>query len=396
MSKISMTLSPNPADSVFSFINETAETVDSGFRWRTYDYVDELQYHYSIFNGVGGIPIFLAAYFDSTKNPRALELARGALAWSFQNQPKKSNFQRGLQMGKFGLAYSAKRLSRSSGRDEFPQLTEGLVAHVLNEAPGPITDFISGEASNGWLFLQLWRLKPESNYLEGAIRCGCWLENQLVTDELGTYCLVDPIQKAFGISPYSGLAHGISGVAHFFACLYQATSDIHWKSLATALLQTLIQHAQPDRGGINWSPILGNTELTRCQYSHGAAGIGLVFAKAANLLGEPEYLSTALRAGEATYQNGDRRENPTLCTGLAGGGELLVEIYRTTKEEVWLNRAREFAEKAFAYRSTINGQDFWPTDTADCFSADFTYGAAGIGYFFLRATNPLQFEAPLL
>ncbi|MEO5912873.1 MAG: lanthionine synthetase LanC family protein [Luteolibacter sp.] len=391
-----MTQLPTSADSVFSFINATAEAVDCGFRWRTYDYGNRPQYHYSIFNGVGGIPIFLSAYFEVTRNPRALELARGALTWSFQNEPEEGSFQRGLQMGKFGVAYSALCVSRASVRDEFPEFTEDLANHVLSEAPGPITDLISGEASNGWLLLQLWQKKPEAKYLEGAIRCGRWLENQLVTDELGTHCLVDPIQKSFGTKPYSGLSHGISGVAHFFACLYRATSDAHWKGLAIALLETLVRHAQPARGGINWSPILGMNELTRCQYSHGAAGIGLVFAKAAGLLDQPDYLSIALQAGEATYQYGDYRENPTLCTGLAGGGELLVELYRITMEEIWLERAREFAEKALAYRSIIDGQTFWPTDAVDCFSADFTYGASGIGYFFLRVMNPLQFEPPLM
>ncbi len=384
------------ADSVFSFISTTAEAVDCGFRWKTYDYGNRLHYHYNIFNGVGGIPLFLSAYFEATRNPFALELARGGLSWAFQNEPEKNNFKRGLQMGKFGVAYSALCLSMASGRDEFPELIEELANNVLSEAPGPITDFISGEASNGWILLQLWRKMPETKYLEGAIRCGRWLEGQLLTDELGTHCLTDPIQKSFGTKPFSGLSHGISGVAYFFACLYRATSDAHWKTLAMRLLETLIKHAEPVHHGVNWSPALGGEELSRCQYSHGAPGIGLVFAKAAMLLDQPNYMDIALQAGEATYHYGDFRKNSTLCTGLAGGGELLVEIYRNTLEEIWLERAQEFAAKALAYRAIINGQDFWPTDAADCYSADFTYGASGLGCFFLRVVNPFHFEPPLM
>jgi len=391
-----MTPPPAPADSIFSFIDATAEAVGSGFRWKTYDYENQPQYHYSIFNGVGGIPIFLSAYFQVSGNPRALELARGALAWSFQDEPEAFHFQRGLQMGKMGVAYSALCFSDASGRDDFSGLIEELAGHVLSEPPGPITDLISGEASNGWFLLQLWQRKPEGRFLDGAIRCGRWLENQLVRDESGTHCLVDPIHGSFGAKPYSGLAHGISGVAHFFGCLYRATSDAHWKGLAISLLETLANHAQAARGGLNWSPILGAGELSRCQYSHGSPGIGLVFAKAAGLLDEPGYLSIARQAGEATYHYGDFRANPTVCTGLAGGGELLVELYRETGEEIWLERAREFAEQALAYRSIIGGRDFWPTDAANCFSADFTYGASGTGYFFLRTKDPLRFEAPLL
>ena len=97
-----MMKSPNPEGSVFSFIEATAEATDSGYRWATYDYEDKLHHHFCIFNGVGGIPIFLTAYYEATENQRALELARGALEWAFQNEPENSYYQRGFQLGKLG------------------------------------------------------------------------------------------------------------------------------------------------------------------------------------------------------------------------------------------------------------------------------------------------------
>ena len=367
-----------------------------GFRWKTYDYEDEPQYHYCLLNGVGGIPIFLCAYYEVSKNPRALELARGALGWSLADEPERFNHQRGLQLGKLGLAYSASCYARASGVDAFTRETDALVDHLLAEPPGPVTDSVSGEASSGWVLLQLWQRNPQRRFLDGALRCARWLEAHLVTDERGTHCLADPISYRFGKQPFMGLGHGIAGVAHFFVCLFRATGDGHWNAVATAILETLKRHALPDQGGLNWGPLLGREDLPRCQYSYGAPGIGLVFAQAARVLGRPDYLETALLAGEATYRHGDFRHNPTLCTGLAGGGELLVELYRETRDERWLNRALEFAEKALAYRTIIDGEHFWPTDTAGCFSADFIYGASGTGYFFLRAAHPLEFPAPLL
>jgi len=389
----------HPADlteSVFSYIAATAEPAAKGYRWQTCDYENRLQYHYSIFNGVGGIPIFLSAYFEVSGDPRALELARGAIEWAFDAEPSERNFKRGVQMGKLGLAYAAGCISRVSGRQEFPDFIANSVDQLLSEPPGPITDFISGEASNGWFLIQLWQATGDRRCLEGACRSASWLEAQLTRDDLGTHCLVDPGPERFGSKAYTGLAHGISGVAYFFACLYAATSDFHWKELAVEILDTLIYHGIPDRGGLNWSPVLGSTELSRCQYSHGAPGIGLVFALASELLDEPRFLSVALSAAEATYQYGDHRKNPTFCTGLAGGGELLVEAYRISGEKQWLERAREFAVMAGKYRTTIDGQDYWPTDEPECFSADFTYGAAGTGYFFLRASQPPDFPAPLM
>ena len=393
---VSMTPAQSSADSVFSFIDATAEIVGDGYRWRTYDYEDQPHYHFCLLNGVGGMPIFLSAYYDVTKNPRALELARGALVWSFADEPALYHHQRGLQLGKLGLAYSASCYARASGVDAFARETEALVDHLLAEPPGPVTDSVGGEASSGWVLLQLWQRNPQRKYLDGALRCARWLEEHLVTDERGTHCLAGPIGFRFGKEPFMGLGHGISGVAHFFVCLYRATRDAHWKEVALSILETLKRHALPDKGGLNWGPLLGREDLPRCQYSYGAPGIGLVFAQAARVLDRPDYLETALLAGEATYQHGDFRQNPTLTTGLAGGGELLVELYRETRDERWLNRAFEFADQALAYRTIIDGAHFWPTDTAGCFSADFSYGASGTGYFFLRAAHPYAFDAPLL
>lgn len=384
------------ADSVFSFISETAEEVPEGVRWQTFDYEDRPQYHPCIFNGVGGIPIFLSAYHQVTRNPRALELARGALAWAFTAEPSVWNHQRGAHTGKLGLVFSACCYNRVSPEAAFGSEVSAVVNHLLAEPPGPITDLMGGEASNGWVLLQLWRDDPRPEYLKGAVRCAKWIEGHLIRDDRGTHCLVNPGGPLFGKSPRLGLSHGISGVAHFFVCLFSATEDTHWRNLATEILDTLIRYASSDRGGLNWPPNMEMTELPCCQYSHGSPGIGLVFAHAARVLAEPAYLKIALEAGETTYQYADHRQNPTLCIGLAGGGELLIELYRETGDAVWLGRAREFADMTMRYQMIEDGKHFWPTDTPGCFSADFVYGASGTGYFFLRVAYPDRFAPPLL
>ena len=352
--------------------------------------------HYNIFNGVGGIPIFLGAYYQATKSESALEYANGAIRWCIEATPESMRCERGLQFGRLGAAYAAVYLSEIIGKDSFASFWEASAANLLNEKPGPITDFLGGEASNGWFLLKLWKKTGKTAYLKGAVRCADWICQYLKEDKLGTYCLVDPIGHKFGSVPHSGLSHGIAGVAYFYAVLFDATQDEEWKTVAHALLRTLANAAREDHGGLNWSPLLGASDLPRCQYSHGAPGIGLVFTKAARIFADDEFHSIALAAGETTYQHGDRRNNPTLCTGLAGSGELFVELFRNSKNPLWLSRAQEFARLAFAYKSQIAGQDYWPTDTPDCYSADFTYGGSGTGYFFLRTFAPSEYEAPLM
>jgi hypothetical protein len=162
-----MTQIVNSAESVFSFIEATAESVDSGFRWATYDYGNCLHHHFSIFNGVGGIPIFLSAYFEATGNSRALELARGALTWAFQNEPKVGHFQRGLQLGKFGLAYSALCLSTASGRNEFPDLIENWPTTSSPKNPDLSPIFSAEKPLMAGSCCNCGRRKPTQDILKG-------------------------------------------------------------------------------------------------------------------------------------------------------------------------------------------------------------------------------------
>ncbi len=384
----------NALDSVFSYIARTAEKVDTGYRWRTLDYSDLPQYHFCVFNGVAGIPLFLRDYFLLTKNGHALELAWGALKWCESSTPKDGDFRRGLYLGRTGVAYSYLYLAELDPGAPTPDYCVSNAIHLLDESPGPVTDFLGGEASNGWYFLKLWERTADDRYLHGAVRCGRWISDHLTRDEFGTHCLIRP-DGVMGTTAYLGLSHGIAGVAYFYSVLYRHSHDEQWLDIARELLTTLIRLAKPDRGGLNWTPTIGGTELSRCQYSHGAAGIGLVFCLLSSVLEDTNLLTVAEQAAEASYGYGDYRNNPTLCTGISGSGQLFIELFRATHDTKWRDRAREFATMAIAYKIAGDDGDEWPTDTAGHPSPDYTYGAAGTGHFLLRALSPLEFSLPL-
>ena len=62
------------ADSIFRFIQRTAEPVSEGMRWQTISYQDQPHYQYGAFNGCGGIGIFLAEYARQMSSAAALDL----------------------------------------------------------------------------------------------------------------------------------------------------------------------------------------------------------------------------------------------------------------------------------------------------------------------------------
>ncbi len=387
-----MTDSMAGAESVYRFIERTAERVPEGVRWQTINYSNEPEYHYNAFNGCGGIGLFLAEYGRQTGHSDAVDLAREANRWC--STVEAEGFERGLLLGRTGAALSWIGLSQVTG-DPLPEYCVQNADVLLREDPGPFTDLMGGAASNGFYLLHLWKATQDTRFLEGARRNGTWLCEQLVRDEQGCHCLCRP-DGEFGDRPFLGAAHGISGVAHFLILLFEATGETVWASEARDILATLERHASEVHGGLNWVSMLGNTELNRCQWSHGAPGIGIVFLKAAQVLGESSYREIAIKAGEATYNYGDFRKNITQCIGLSGCGELFVELYRDLGDELWLQRAQEFAEMAMPYRDELPEGDAWPTDEPGLYSADFMYGASGLGHYFLRLTDPQDVAMPFM
>jgi lantibiotic modifying enzyme len=117
--------------------------------------------------------------------------------------------------------------------------------------------------------------------------------------------------------------------------------------------------------------------------------------RAAQVLGEASYRETAEAAGEATFHSGDVRGNPSQCHGLVGNGELFIELYHLTGENKWLQRAADFAQRAFTYRKADEEGVSWGADEEGFYSPDFMCGAAGTGHFFLRLWAPDQLRMPL-
>ena len=381
--------------SIHGFIKRTAEPAGKGYCWETIDYENKPHRNPGLFNGVGGISFFLVDAYPHTRDPEALTLAQGAIDWCEAFSGK--HHRRGLHFGKTGPALAALHKSLALGEAATPAFSLANAEVILAEPPGPITDLIGGEASNGLYLLKLWARTQDEIHLRGAERCAAWLDLNMTRDKDGTHCPMCPggSDKSPPLS-FLGVAHGISGIAHFVACLAEVSGSDRWASLARELFDTLARNARPAQGGLNWPAAIGREKLERCQWSHGSAGIGLTFLTAHRVLGDSRYLDLAIQAAEATYHYGDYRNNATVCTGLAGGGGLLLEAYAATGDPLWKERAHEFARRCIAYRESTPLGDAWPTDGKGLYSTDFDYGASGVGHFFLRLMADGRLPMPVM
>lgn len=162
-----------------------------------------------------------------------------------------------------------------------------------------------------------WRRSAEILYAEWE-RCGFGLWQQTLPGGT-TYEFIGP-------------AHGFVGNVH---ALRGFVGD---DELRARIEPVLREHAVWDGETVNWPPGPGSPP-NRVQWCHGAPGI---VATVGDLLPEDLLLAGA----ELTWRNGPLEKGPGLCHGTAGNGYALLKTYEITGDELWLERARSFADAA--------------------------------------------------
>lgn len=106
-------LAKSGADSVFGYIERTAESVPDGIRWQTLNYYNQPQYEVMAFNGVSGISLFLSDYYRLSGESKARVLALGANQWC--SAPERTVRGHGLCFGRAGTGMAWLRFSITKG-----------------------------------------------------------------------------------------------------------------------------------------------------------------------------------------------------------------------------------------------------------------------------------------
>jgi serine/threonine protein kinase len=145
-----------------------------------------------------------------------------------------------------------------------------------------------------------------------------------------------------------GVAHGWAGI--LYAVL--RWSECSGARLPTRLgerLEELAALAIPVGRGLRWPAEAGSNHsggALQASWCNGAAGFVHLWTAAHRLLGGYNFARMATGAAwtafEAPHSTGD------LCCGLAGRSYALLNLYKHTRDRVWLDRARDLAESAAA------------------------------------------------
>jgi serine/threonine protein kinase len=263
-----------------------------------------------------------------------------------------------------------------------------LIATLPHLSP----DMMHGTAGRLLFHLLLWDETGEQEHLNAGLACGEYLLATVQQRASGEVCWILPSEamKDFGTQVYLGYAHGAAGIADSLLDLFEATGDERFKPVIRGAAQWLQRLAIPtlaDQRGLSWPATEDQRLPTWPWWCHGSTGIGRFFLHASRHSWLPGAMDTAVRAAQSVIELG-KWGGPTLCHGLAGNIEFLLDMYRQTREPVYLASARALSHLLEAFACKREGLLMFQSDVPELFSPDYQVGYAGIAVTFLRLSAP--------
>jgi serine/threonine-protein kinase len=142
-----------------------------------------------------------------------------------------------------------------------------------------------------------------------------------------------------------GIAHGWAGGLYALLRWSQTTGQ-PISTLVVDRLDELASFAQHSGRGISWPRFRDYRDASlQSTWCNGDAGLVFLWLLASELLDDRRYLPLA---EEAAWNVADRGPERTidLCCGSAGRAYAFLALFRKTGDEIWVRRAKRFAEHA--------------------------------------------------
>jgi lantibiotic modifying enzyme len=277
----------------------------------------------------------------------------------------------------FAAAYAATPIA-AQAPDPEPRRTTPTEQAVAREPP---TDRVPPASSEG------------SPALDAALAAARWLESVALAEPHGLAWMPDPGQPALPHLDLS-LYHGVSGVALFFAALFESTGDTSHRRLAMGAGSTLLER-------------LDDEPLEAGLYT-GAAGIGTSLLELWRATGDARFRDGAAavverlrRSARPAGAGADWNESTDIVSGSAGIGLFLL----AAGDRLGSAPARELAQAAgrrlVELGQTAPGGLRWAmTPDFPRTMPNFSHGTAGVAYFLATlhrdAVSPATGPGPFL
>jgi lantibiotic biosynthesis protein len=356
-----------------------------------------------LYGGTSGIALFLSRLYAATGEKHYRTAAIGALnqAWSKLEEIAPVG-RTGLYSGWLGVAYVRLVAAESLGQESqrLPAL-KSIESLARSEIKPLGLDVISGSAGAVPALLEFHRQFAEDWLLDFAIRQGEHLLNMAHKRDQGWSW------KTLGMrtrDDLTGFSHGVAGIAWALLELYQVTGDQRWRNAAEEGFRYERRWFNAQEG--NWADLRAFDQAAAnpglkppCSmaWCHGAPGIALSRLRAWEILHDDVYRQEAEAALGATAKSLDNRAgtaNFSLCHGQTGNAEallyasqLLDPSYAHAVEATANRGIQSYQSSRSAWPCGINGGGETP---------NLLLGVAGIGYFYLRLSDPDEIPSVLM
>jgi tRNA A-37 threonylcarbamoyl transferase component Bud32 len=314
-----------------------------------------------VFKGSSGLGMELL-HHEGTRAV-AGELAR----WTARTAPDGG--PPALFAGRTGTAVFLATARRLIGEDLPAPAAVGL-------GPSERDDYLHGLAGIGAGHLLLAELDPDLRPAHHATAAEC--ARRLLAGEVAEGP-EPPARPGTGMATAAGFAHGATGVACFLLARHRATGDAEAGAAARERFDRLAAEAA-ELIGVMRGPSARPMSVSWCQ---GVGGIAAGLLYAAEAYGDERYLALARDGARACLAVAPQAWVVSQCCGLAGVGELLIDVALATDEEEFWTGAGHVAALILARSGGERDRPVFPDNTLE--SADGTWGTGTSGVLsFLR------------
>ena len=339
-----------------------------------------------LYDGLGGISLFLLYLWKETGESKYLEAAEGTLQSAINPMIEPKGLISAFS-GTFSVLYSLVHFQQLVPSDDYEKKIQNLKARLkANAKEDEAFDLLGGSAGIIQVLLNLFEVTSDQEYIEIAEMYGKHLIDN--ADDVGENEIA--WKNSHSQNYLGGLSHGTSGIAWSLLRLSDVTNRADFREAARKALR--FDQSLFDEGEKAWRDNRDEEKKFLHQWCHGSTGIGLGRIKAAKIANVDTNDSEIHQALENTrgYKTSD-----TLCHGNFGDIELLLQAATYFNDEKYSNAARKKAFNVLLQKEE-RGSYLIDGPQAGIIQPSMFTGLTGIGMQLLRIYNPEQVPAVMV
>ena len=331
-----------------------------------------------LYDGLGGISLFLLYMWKETGESKYLEAAEGTIKSAINPMIEPKGLISAFS-GTFSVLYSLVHFQQIIPSEEYKKKIQNLKARLkANVKEDEAFDLLGGSAGVIQVLLNLFEVTNDQEYTDIAEMYGRHLLDNAVVVGEDQIAWKNPHSHNY----LGGLSHGTTGIAWSLLRLFEVTNKEDFREAARKALR--FDQSLFDEGEKAWRDNRNEKNNFLHQWCHGSTGIGLGRIKAAKIGNVDTYDSEIHQAIKNTREY---KTSDTLCHGNFGDTELLLQAAAHFNDDNSLKQARKKAYNVLLKKEE-RGSYLIDGPQAGIIQPSLFTGLTGIGMQLLRIYNP--------